>query len=101
MRAFLLCVKMPAEHCSALKYASQMCQQEHYATFVEASVDLSLCPGDKKKIQRREKKAHFLQVFDLSRSPDVYSNTVHMCKDEDVAWRLKHIFFEPLISTAL
>lgn len=57
MRAFLLCVKMPAERCSALKYASQMCQQEHYATFVEASVDLSLCPGDKKKNTKTGKKS--------------------------------------------
>lgn len=57
MCAFLLCVKMPAEHCSALKYASQMCQQEHYATFVEASVDLSLCPGDKKKYKDGKKKS--------------------------------------------
>lgn len=75
---------MSAEHCSALKYASQMCQQENCATFVEASVDLSLCPGDKTKT-KTERKSSLPSGISFIRSPDVYSNTVHMCKDEDVA----------------
>lgn len=76
MRAFLLCVKMSAEHCSALKYASQMCQQERYATFAEASVDLSLCPGDKKKYKDGKKK---LTSFRYLIYPDLQMFTAIPC----------------------